>query len=74
VNRPAGEQGLLIEQGDNWRPLLRSTLSRDDLALVLIECLENPGARNATFEVANDPTRGPADWRGRLADLQPDQR
>jgi hypothetical protein len=33
------KQGLRIEQGDNWRPLLRSTLSRDDLALVLIESL-----------------------------------
>lgn len=74
VNRPAGEQGLLIEQGDNWRPLLRSTLSRDDLAQVLIECLDNPGARNATFEIANDPTQAPGDWRAQLAALEADQR
>jgi uncharacterized protein YbjT (DUF2867 family) len=72
VNRPAGEQALLIEQGDNWRPLLRSTLSRDDLAQVLIESLVNPGARNATFEIANDPTRGPGDWRAKLTALEPD--
>ena len=74
VNRPAGEQGLLIEQGDNWRPLVRSTLSRDDLAQVLIESLEIPGARNATFEIANDPAKAPGDWRARLAALEPDQR
>jgi len=73
VNRPAGEQGLLIEQGDNWRPLVRSTLSRDDLADVLIESLQNPGARNATFEIANDPTLAPGDWRAKLAALEPDQ-
>lgn len=73
VNRPAGEQGLLIEQGDNWRPLLRSTLSRDDLAQVLIESLTNPGTRNASFELANDPTAEPGDWRARLAELEPDQ-
>jgi len=71
-DRPAGEQGLRIEQGDNWKPLLRSTLSRDDLALVLIESLANPGTRNATFEIANDPETPPGDWRARLADLRPD--
>jgi uncharacterized protein YbjT (DUF2867 family) len=74
VNRPAGEQGLLIEQGDNWKPLLRSTLSRDDLARVLVECLTNAGTRNATFEIANDPTLEPGDWRPMLSGLQPDQR
>jgi len=73
VNRPAGEQGLIIDQGDNWQPLLRSTLSREDLALVLIESLANAGARNATFEIANDPTRGPGDWRLLLDGLEPDQ-
>lgn len=74
VNRPGGEQGLLIEQGDNWRPLLRSTLSRDDLSLVLIASLKNPGTQNATFEIANDPTRPPGDWRAQLLNLKPDQR
>jgi uncharacterized protein YbjT (DUF2867 family) len=73
VNRPAGEQRVIIEQGDNWQPLLRSTLSRDDLSQVLIESLANAGARNATFEIANDPTQGPGDWRLLLDALQPDQ-
>lgn len=72
VNRPAGEQGLRIEQGDIWKPLLRSTLSREDLAQVLIESLANAGARNATFEIANDPGRPPGDWRAQLSTLEPD--
>lgn len=73
VNEPAGQKGLRLEQGDNWRPLLRSTLSRDDLALVLIESLRQPGARNATFELVNDPTLPPGAWRDRFATLEPDR-
>jgi len=72
VNEPAGQKGLRLEQGDNWRPLLRSTLSRDDLALVLIESLRQPGARNVTFELVNDASLAPGAWRERFATLQPD--
>ena len=72
VNEPGGQKGLRLEQGDAWRPLLRSTLSRDDLALVLIEVLRQPGARNTTFEVVNDATAAPGAWRDRFATLTPD--
>lgn len=72
VNQPAGAQGLRIEQGDRWRPLLRSTLSRDDLALVLIESLRNPATRRTTFELVNDPKAAPGAWREGLSGLQPD--
>ena len=72
VNVPAGEKGLRLEQGDHWRPLLRSTLSRDDLALVLIESLRQPGARNVTFELVNDASLAPGAWRERFATLKPD--
>lgn len=72
VNEPAGQQGLRLEQGDVWRPLLRSTLSRDDLALVLIEALRQPAARNTTFELLNDASLPPGGWRDRFATLQPD--
>lgn len=72
VNEPAGQKGLRLEQGDNWRPLLRSTLSRDDLALVLIESLHQPGARNATFELVNDSRLPPGAWRDRFTTLKPD--
>jgi hypothetical protein len=63
---------LRIEQGDNWRPLLRSTLSRDDLALVLIESLHNPATRRTTFELVNDPAAASGTWRSALSDLKPD--
>ncbi|MEO7387578.1 MAG: SDR family oxidoreductase [Gammaproteobacteria bacterium] len=72
VNDPAGQKGLRLEQGDHWRPLLRSTLSRDDLALVLIESLTQPGARNTTFELVNDASLPPGAWRERFATLVPD--
>ena len=72
VNDPAGQKGLRLEQGDVWRPLLRSTLSRDDLALVLIEALRQPGARNVTFELVNDASLPPGAWRDRFATLKPD--
>lgn len=72
VNDPAGQQGLRIEQGDRWQPLLRSTLSRADLAQVLVEALRNPAARNTTFELVNDPELPPGLWRADLAVLRPD--
>jgi len=72
VNQPAGQQGLRMEQGDQWRPLLRSTLSRDDLALVLIESLRNPAARRTTFELVNDPEAAPGAWREAFSSLRPD--
>jgi len=72
VNEPAGQKGLRLEQGDHWRPLLRSTLSRDDLALVLIESLRQPGARNVTFELVTDGSLAPGSWRERFAALSPD--
>ncbi len=72
VNEPAGRKGLRLEQGDNWRPLLRSTLSRADLALVLVESLRQPGARNVTFELVNDPALPPDAWGDRFGSLKPD--
>ncbi len=72
VNEPAGQKGLRLTQGDVWRPLLRSTLSRDDLALVLIEALRQPAARNTTFELVNDASLPPGAWRESFATLRRD--
>ena len=72
VNEPAGQKGLRLEQGDVWKPLLRSTLSRDDLAVVMIEALRNPGARNTTFELVNDPALPLGAWRERFTTLKSD--
>jgi uncharacterized protein YbjT (DUF2867 family) len=73
VDRPAGERGLRIAQGDDWRAFAGATLSRADLARVLVQCLREPGARNATFEIANDAAVPPGDWPAALAALAPDR-
>lgn len=72
VNEPGGQLGIRIAQGDDWRPVLRSTLSRADLARVLVASLREPGARNATFEVLNDRDLPPDAWPAALAALAPD--
>jgi uncharacterized protein YbjT (DUF2867 family) len=72
VDTPAGQQGVRLAQGDDWRPVLRATLSREDLALVLIEALRTPGARNVTFEIVNDPAVAVGAWREQLKILRPD--
>lgn len=72
TNEPAGQKGVRLYQGDDWKAHARKTISRDDLALVLIETLRNPGARNATFEIANEAGEPPGTWRAQLSALQPD--
>jgi uncharacterized protein YbjT (DUF2867 family) len=72
VDEPAGRRGLRIAQGDDWKSFLRSTLSRADLAAVLVECLLAPGARNASFEIANDATLPAGGYREALARLKVD--
>jgi uncharacterized protein YbjT (DUF2867 family) len=72
VDDPAGVKGVLLAQGDDWRRLRGSTITRGDLAAVLVECLRNPAADRLTFEIANDPALAPGAWRETLATLRPD--
>lgn len=72
IDTPAGQQGVRLAQGDDWKPVLRATLSRDDLAQVLIEALRVPEARNVTFEIVNDAAVVPEAWREQLRSLRPD--
>lgn len=72
VNTPAGVTGVRLEQGDRWQPLLRATLSRADLALVLIETLRHPATARVTFEIAGDAGLPPDGWRQALSTLVPD--
>ncbi len=69
VNEPAGAKGVKLWQGDDWKSHVRKTISRDDLALVLIESLREPGARNTSFEITNEVAESPGSWRGQLARL-----
>jgi uncharacterized protein YbjT (DUF2867 family) len=72
VDRPAGEQAVLLDQGDRWQQYLRDTISRDELALVLIETLREPATRNATLEIVNRPAGSQPDWRAQLKLLRAD--
>jgi hypothetical protein len=51
---------------------VRSPLSRDDLAAVIIATLDEPRARNATFEIVNEESVEIDAWRSALAQLEPD--
>jgi uncharacterized protein YbjT (DUF2867 family) len=72
IDDPAGRRGVRLYQGDDWRSHARKTISRDDLALVLIESLREPAARHATFEIANDALEPVGTWREQLARLNAD--
>jgi uncharacterized protein YbjT (DUF2867 family) len=72
VDDPAGTKGVLLAQGDDWRRFRGTTVTRGDLAQVLVECLRNPAANRRTFEIANDPALAPGAWRETLATLLPD--
>ncbi len=72
TDEPGGVKGVRLWQGDDWRAHLRKTISRADLAQVLIESLRNPGARNATFEITSEAAEPPGSWRAQLAALRAD--
>jgi uncharacterized protein YbjT (DUF2867 family) len=72
TNDPAGTKGVKFYQGDDWKMHLRKSISRDDLALVLIESLRAPGARNASFEVVHDAAEPPGSWRAQFTGLKAD--
>jgi uncharacterized protein YbjT (DUF2867 family) len=72
TNEPAGTKGVKLWQGDDWKSHLRKTISRDDLALVLIETLRNPGARNATFEITNEASEPVGRWAEQMVALKAD--
>jgi uncharacterized protein YbjT (DUF2867 family) len=73
TNGAAGEQGVKLYQGDDWKQHLRKTISRDDLALVLIESMRDPRARDATFEIANDAAEPPGTWPAQMRKLLADR-
>ena len=63
VDEPAGEKGVFLDQGDNWRDIFRGTITRGDLAEVLIASLETTHSHNKTFEIVNRTDLEPGIWR-----------
>ena len=65
-----GIQPLVFDQGDN----IKGKVSRDSIAELCVQVLEQPQAGNLTFEVKADPNYGAfvANWQNLLAQLKRD--
>jgi len=65
-----GIQPLVFDQGDN----IKGKVSRDSIAELCVQVLEQPQAGNLTFEVKADPNHGvfAANWQNLLAHLKRD--
>lgn len=68
VNTPGGEQALVFAQGDTST----GRISREDVALICIAALKQPGAINRTFETFSSEKPGTNDWAAMFAALKPD--
>ncbi|MEG5046470.1 CIA30 family protein, partial [Microcoleus sp. B4-C1] len=61
LTEEAGGKALIFEQGDN----IRGKVSREDIAELCVEALEQPQACNVTFEVKEGENgSSPGDWQG----------
>lgn len=70
TDEPAGKTALKFDQGDR----ISGQVSRADVARVCIAALENPAARNVTFEMIALPGEPPQTTLGELfASLEPDR-
>lgn len=64
-----GGKVLIFEQGDN----IRGKVSREDIAELCLQALEQPKACNVTFEVKEAENGGhPDNWETLFSNLQPD--
>jgi uncharacterized protein YbjT (DUF2867 family) len=76
VVRPGGltddtprQHAIYFEQGD---PLASNSVSRGDVAMILVAVLRNAEARGRTFEINRTAGTPPADWTTLFADLVQD--
>jgi len=63
-----GDKALIFEQGDN----IRGQVSREDIAELCVQALEQPKACNLTFEVKEGENSGSNNWESLFSSLQPD--
>jgi hypothetical protein len=66
-----GVQTLVFDQGDN----IKGKVSRDSIAELCVQVLEEPKARNVTFEVKEgESSETPSNnWQSLFERLQPDK-
>ncbi len=68
VNTPAGEYAVAFAQGDTTA----GRISREDVALICIASIQEPAARNKTFETFSADAAGENDWQALFAGLAAD--
>jgi uncharacterized protein YbjT (DUF2867 family) len=68
TEEPGGKE-LIFEQGDN----IRGKVSRDDIAELCVQALQQTKASNVTFEVKSGENNASADWQKLFALLEPDK-
>ena len=69
TNEPGGQAALTFAQGDR----ISGMVSRADVADVCIQALQQPNARNVTFEVVQAQGAPVDDWATLFAPLSPDR-
>lgn len=72
TNEPGGERGIRIMQGD--RPEGEGSISRSDVAAVLVSAIGRSDLYGTTFEIAGDSTIARSDWAGHYSELHADAR
>jgi len=68
INEPGGQQGLIFAQGDTTT----GRITREDVALICIEALQNKSALNKTFETYSTEEPGVNNWPALFSALQSD--
>ncbi|MCO5575085.1 hypothetical protein L7F22_028882 [Adiantum nelumboides] len=68
TNKKGGTKQILVDQGDKCSGMI----TREDVATVVVACVEGKAAPNSTFEAVNGDKEGGLDLE-RLATLVPDQ-
>jgi uncharacterized protein YbjT (DUF2867 family) len=63
-----GAKGIRLQQGDKGM----GSISRADVARVLVASLGRPDAINRTFEIRDDDALAPGQWVGQFTELHPD--
>jgi len=68
LTEESGDKPLIFDQGDN----IRGKVSREDIAELCVQALEEPKACNVTFEVKEtENSNGSKDWETLFGRLQP---
>jgi len=68
TDAPGGSHSLIFSQGDQ----VMGTISREDLAEICLQALQQPNAPNVTFEAVEAEKQEHPDWAGLFAALVPD--